>query len=187
MYPYNWHDGNKVKKLEITEDFKTKNIRFHVDTPVNAEASSLTTDLEGDNNDLVFTAKTKGEAGDNITITYVVPDEDAAEEVITVTGTDIVVTLRKSGAILSTASQVKAAIEADDDANALVTVTNAAGNDGTGNVVAMAKTALDGGVDGTVVPAAGIWFADNNYIYVTIDENTVSDANWRRISLGTAY
>ena len=52
-------------------------------------------------------------------------------------------------AITSTAALVKAAIEASTAANALVTVANKSGNDGTGVVTALAATPLASGVDGT--------------------------------------
>ncbi len=51
-------------------------------------------------------------------------------------------------AIRSTAANVKAAIEADADANALVSIDHAAGNNGTGVVTAMAAANLTGGADG---------------------------------------
>lgn len=46
--------------------------------PVNAVGSTLSTDLVGDNNDLVYTAKTKGVIGDSITVEYVAPNRDSA-------------------------------------------------------------------------------------------------------------
>ena len=47
-------------------------------------------------------------------------------------------------------------------------------------------THLSGGVDGTV--SEGISFmVDDTYLYVTLGGNTVSDANWRRISLGSSF
>jgi hypothetical protein len=52
------------------------------------------------------------------------------------------------GAITSTATQVKAAIEANTAAAALVNIANKAANDGSGVVTAMAKANLAGGADG---------------------------------------
>ncbi len=182
---YNWYDGYKAKKLEVTESFKSVGIILPIadNAPVNAVASTLTTELDGDNNDLVFTAKTKGESGDNITITYVAPDDDKESESVVVNGTDIVVTLRRATDTLSTATQVKTAIEANDDAKALVTIANALGNNGEGNVTAMAKAPLSNGADGTVVPSAGIWYMDTSNIYITTAANTVADANWKKVAL----
>lgn len=47
-------------------------------------------------------------------------------------------------------------------------------------------TTLGGGVNGTVGTQ---WqtYVDASYLYVCIAENTISDANWRRIDLGSAY
>lgn len=51
---------------------------------------------------------------------------------------------------------------------------------------AEAAETLAGGVDGTV-GVAGAMLADNSYIYRAIAENTIADANWRRVSLGAEY
>lgn len=45
---------------------------------------------------------------------------------------------------------------------------------------------LSGGVNGTV-GKAGETYRDSSYIYNCIADNTISGANWRRVSLGTAY
>lgn len=113
--------------------------------------ATLTTALAGDDNDLVFTAKAplSGAAGNAITVAYIDPSANDAELEIVVTGTDIVVNLATgvAGAITSTAADILAAIEADEDADALVSVANAAANDGSGVVIALAETALAGGSD----------------------------------------
>jgi len=51
---------------------------------------------------------------------------------------------------------------------------------------AFGAATLEGGSAGTVGTQ---WqtFVDSSYLYVCIAENTVNDANWRRISLGTVY
>lgn len=46
--------------------------------------------------------------------------------------------------------------------------------------------ALAGGVNGTV-GTNNQTMVDNSYVYYCIGTNTIADANWRRISLGTAY
>lgn len=149
--------------------------------PVNAVAAALTTALTGSNNDLVFTAKVKGVAGNSITVTYVDPGEETAAESVEVTGTDIVVTLRSVSSVLSTAAQVKAAIDGNTDAAALVTVANAAANDGTGVVTAMAEAALQGGVDGTPGEAwEHRWHSGYVYLNASDAPATVSTANWYR-------
>jgi len=66
-----------------------------------------------------------------------------------------------------------------------------------GNSIAIAKTvanatwaddatALSGGIDGTV-GVANETCADGSYLYHCIATNTIADANWRRIDLGSAY
>jgi len=68
-----------------------------------------------------------------------------------------------------------------------------------GNAITFTKSgaslSVDGAgfVGGTVVGVNGSvgsqWevFVDSSYLYVAIAANTTADANWRRISLGTAY
>jgi len=112
------------------------------------KAASLTTALAGANNDLVFTAKTAGNGGNNITVTYTDPGGATATLGVVVSGLDINVNLgRAASAINTTGTLLAAAIAANATANGLVTVANAAGNDGTGLVTALAKTNLSGGFD----------------------------------------
>lgn len=155
-------------------------------TPVNAVAATLTTALAGANNDMVFTAKTKGVAGNSITIRYINPGTETATESVVTTGTGIVVTLRSVSSVLSTAAQVKTAIEANTAANALVAIANSGGDTGAGAVIALAATPLAGGINGTIGVAKAV-LADTSYLYVAIAANTVADGNWRRISLGSAF
>lgn len=51
---------------------------------------------------------------------------------------------------------------------------------------AAGATFLSGGVDGTV-GAAGEFVKDATYLYMCIATNTIADANWRRVALGSAY
>ena len=119
--------------------------------------SSLSTDLVGNNNDLVFTSKLTGVAGDAITITYIDPAQAGALSTV-VTGTDIVVNLAHDGnAITTIADDISAAIALDVDANALVGVADKAANDGSGLVTAMAETALTGGVDPVAATLPKLW------------------------------
>jgi hypothetical protein len=65
-----------------------------------------------------------------------------------------------------------------------------------GNAIALSAVAtgiavsgagyLAGGVDGTVGKAGEV-YRDSSYIYNCIVDNTVADANWRRVSLGSAF
>jgi len=65
--------------------------------------------------------------------------------------------------------------------NAIATTDTEAGTD-----KAWGAATLAGGVDGTVGIENELC-ADGSYLYHTIVENTISDANWRRISLGSAF
>jgi hypothetical protein len=112
-------------------------------------ASSLTTALVGLNNDLIYTARQIAADADGITVAYVNPGVLASLSVA-VSGRAITVTLAHDGVgIISTAALVSAAVAAKPSAAALVTVSNATGNDGTGVVTAMAATNLAGGVSAT--------------------------------------
>lgn len=66
-----------------------------------------------------------------------------------------------------------------------------------GNAIAVSTTAahltfgvdvdaLSGGVDGTVANK-GDTVMTSTYLYVASDDNTIADANWRRVALGSAY
>lgn len=48
------------------------------------------------------------------------------------------------------------------------------------------STTLAGGVNGTVGLAKQV-LADSSYLYIAIAANTIADANWRRVSLGSAF
>ena len=120
---------------------------LHVTNTEQEAKATLSTDLAGNDNDLKFTAKLKGHFGNTIKVAYVDPDAANAKLAVTVSGTTIAVSLATDAtkAITSTASNVKAAIEAVPAAAALVTVANVAANSGAGVVAAMAATALANG------------------------------------------
>lgn len=122
-----------------------------------AENAILTTDLTGDNNDLVYTSVDKTDEANDITVKYTDPYASSQSLSVSVTGNDIDVSLATDGigAITSTASDIKTIIEADQDASALVTVTNTAGSDGSGVVTAMAKNNLSGGNTGLYADTLG--------------------------------
>lgn len=118
-------------------------------TQTTGTKATATTSLTGTNNDLVYTAKNAGVAGNQITVEYVDPAGNSKPLLVSAAGNTITVYLATGGggAISSTAAQVKAAIEANSTAANLVTVANAAANDGTGTVTAMALMNLSGGAD----------------------------------------
>ena len=180
--------------ITITEDFTAtfkdpgRLIPVVSDAPVNAVAATLTTNLTGDNNDLVYTAKTKGAAGNNIKIKYTDPGEETEACVATLSGsgtaTDpyiIDVTLKHDvSSITATAKDVKEAVEANEDADKLVEIDNANTDNGTGTVTELPATPLANGVDGTVA-GEGRMVQNNGTIYFTTADNSISDANWLKI------
>lgn len=111
--------------------------------------ASLTTALAGANNDLVFTARERGNDGNLISITYVVAGNSTPLSVAVV-GNAVTVNVATSagGAATSTASQILAEVNASAPAQLLLqSVTLASGNTGAGVVTAMAQTYLSGGVN----------------------------------------
>lgn len=121
-------------------------------------AAALTTNLTGENNDLVFTAKTGNGLigpGNDVSIEYINPGALQAACAVSVEGKAISVILKHDGTnITATASEVKAAIEASDDAKALVTVAFSGEETGVGTVTAMAETYLTGGKEKVVLMSA---------------------------------
>lgn len=129
-----------------------KVMEFDQTSPEVDVASSVTTAFAGSNNDLVFTAKAPGNAGDGITIAFTDPSANDATLSIEVSSEVLIIVnlaTDGTGVITSTASQVKAAIEALAEAAALVTVAFAPGNDGTG-VVAAAVVSTENGLNANV-------------------------------------
>ncbi|MGS4946630.1 phage tail sheath subtilisin-like domain-containing protein [Meridianimarinicoccus sp. RP-17] len=114
-----------------------------------ATAASLALGLVAANSGLTVTAVTAGADGNGIAITVVNPATASQTLAVSVTGTDITVTLGTdgTGAPDSTADEVSGAIAGDVDAAALVTVTNAAGSDGSGILAPSIRTRLAGGSD----------------------------------------
>jgi hypothetical protein len=113
----------------------------------------LATNLTGTNNDLVFTSLVRGDAGEEITIEYVVAGFETPLTV-DVIGNAIVVNVETSAAgapggdPLSTAQEVMDVVNLDSVAKELVKVTLKTGNDGTGVVTVMAETSLAGADQG---------------------------------------
>lgn len=69
----------------------------------------------------------------------------------------------------------------------IVITADAVGAAGNGNAVTFALTrSTSGGVNGTVGLKDQL-VADASYLYVCTAANSVNDANWRKISLGTVY
>lgn len=137
----------------LPRGFKVKDA-IGLQYPGGAKAS-LSTNLTGTNNDLVFTALYGGTYGNGIKIEYLDPSANNAALSISVSyqsGTakpTITVNLAtgSGGAISSTAALITAAVRANAMAAKLVTVVNKVSNDGTGIVTALSATNLSSGTD----------------------------------------
>lgn len=130
--------------------------------PEDSVQSFLSVNPTGDDNALLFTAKTAGVAGDDITVEYVDPSANDAVLSVSVTGTDIVVSLATDaeGVITSTAADILAEVEATEAADALVAVTvdtsdSGSADDGSGVVTALSAAPLADGA-GVAAGTAGI-------------------------------
>jgi hypothetical protein len=143
-------------------------------------------------NDCTITALIGGTAGDTI----------ATTETFSAESNVFAAVVLGSGADCSAANAVTALVAADagtdytlaDGAGDTVTVT--ADTKGVvGNAIdtltdmanaSFAEATLTGGVDGTVSEA---WIpqVDASFLYIPVAANTIADANWRRIDLGSAY
>lgn len=110
------------------------------------QRATLTTALAGTNNDVLISAWYRGTAGNSIRFRIVVAGVSTAASVA-VSGNDITFNSATNGAsaATSTAAQMIAAVNADPTAGKMVFLQNAAGNDGTGVIAALAFTNLTGG------------------------------------------
>ena len=109
------------------------------------ENARLETSLYGDDNDLVWTARETGAAGEAVSIEYV--DPGAANQALSVTVVGGAVTINlatdASGNIITTAEDIISAVSNNAAASALVGVDRAAGDTGDGPVTAMSARFLD--------------------------------------------
>jgi fibronectin-binding autotransporter adhesin len=130
----NWSDG------AATTFYNLDSVTF--DETSAAKATYTTNLANATNNDLVFTAVAGGAAGENLIVEYVNPFTPSSALLVSVSGNTITVALETDalGLIVSTASQVKSAIEASVPASALATVALAASDDGSGLVTTLFGT-----------------------------------------------
>ena len=139
---YDGHDEHSVGKLRGALGVNLAPADRGLEDPLTEDSFLALASLVTAN--LAFTAKTRGPDGNDVTVAFVEAGNDTALSVA-VTGTDIVVNLAtdSGGAATSTAAEVAGAIEADVDADELVSVDVVSA----GVVAAMAVTALSGGED----------------------------------------
>lgn len=163
--------------------------RLKEGTPVNAVAASKALTFTGDAVD-----------GNTVTINGIVFEFDTGGSI---TAGNVTVDVSGGAGLTAAAAALETAIEANP--SCLVTAVASGGvmtatalTKGTaGNSIAISETctnaawaggatALSGGIDGTIGKENETW-ADASYLYHCISTNTVADANWRRVSLGSAY
>lgn len=159
-------------------------------------AATLSTTMTGANNDIVGTAVDAGVSGNDITLALVDPSGNDEVLAIVVTGTDIVVNLATdgSGVITTTATELLAALAADEDASALATFALKGSDTGAGVVTALTETAFSGGLAYTVVQGIvdSVDLADtdpvNKVQSLTLVGGAVTGGNHLRIDItaGTA-
>lgn len=112
--------------------------------------ASLALGVVSSNNALTFTSKLYGALGNDISVHLKDPGANGASLSISVTGRAIVASLAtdSSGAITTTAAQLKTAIEANLAAAALVTIANTGASTGAGVIAASWRpVSLAGGAD----------------------------------------
>jgi len=144
--------GYENKKMRIVQIAQSQDGQIQITCREHngAENATLTTALIGSNNNLVYTSVNKTDEANNITVKYI--DPYAYNKTLSVSAStrsiDVSLATDSSGAIITTATQIKTAIAASTAASALVTVANVSGNDGSGVVSAMAQANLAGGTTG---------------------------------------
>lgn len=171
--------GNKPETrtvAELNEYFSKEEPPITAGAPI---APVAATGIAFETNTLTYTAKTKGAAGNSIVVNLIDPEKDAEAEVVSVSGSTINVTLASAdGAITSDLNAVKAAIKGNTAADALITVV--VGGIGTALVTAN-ETTLKGGIDGTVGKAGELRYNDTT-LFVSVDESTTAESNWKSIT-----
>ena len=132
------------------------------------ESSTLAgTELEssGDNSDLIVTAKEAGSTGNDISVEIINNEDSTSDIKVEVEGEgEIKIIAEDDGSsIISTAEEIKQAINEDFLANKLIEVQYE--GDGSGAVEAQSKTELEGGNDGSAIDAEGVLMNDVDVTY----------------------
>jgi hypothetical protein len=171
--------GNKPETrtvAELNEYFSREEPTITAGAPI---APVAATGTAFETNTLTYTAKTKGAAGNSIVVKLIDPEDDAEDEIVSVSGSTINVTLASSeGAITSDLDAVKEAIAGNPAADALITV--AVGGTST-TLVTANETTLEGGIDGTVGKAGELRYNDTT-LFVSVGASTTAVSNWKSIT-----
>lgn len=171
--------GNKPETrtvAELNEYFSKVEPTITAGAPI---APVAATGTAFETNTLTYTAKTKGAAGNSIVVKLIDPEKDVEDEIVSVSGSTINVTLASSdSAITSDLDAVNAAIKGNTAADALITV--AVGGIGT-TLVTADETTLKGGIDGTVGKAGELRYNDTA-LFVSVGASTTAVSNWKSIT-----
>ena len=171
--------GNKPETrtvAELNEYFSKEEPTITAGAPI-APAAATGTAFE--TNTLTYTAKTKGAAGNSIVVNLIAPEDDAEDEIVSVSGSEINVTLAsEDSAITSDLDAVKGAIDDTPAAAALIDV--AIGGNGS-TIAAEATTQLENGLDGTTGAAGALRYSDTA-LYISVNESTTAVSNWKSIT-----
>jgi hypothetical protein len=172
-------DGTLLKSIDPSSRIRTyqstldrQYIEPYAGEPANAVAATITIDPTGADNSILYTADTKGAAGNGISVQYAISGSGSTVLSVAVTGNAILVTAGSA----CVASAVITAVNADATAAALVTAS--ASGTVTGVIAAVAVTNLTGGIDGT--PAKlGRLATDGTDVWTALVENeTVTQSAW---------
>lgn len=152
--------------------------------------ATLDVNPAGDDNGLTFTAVAYGAAGNDISIAYVDPGAADAALSVSVAGSAITVNLAtdETEAIITTAAEVLAAIEASAAADALVAVAimtadSGVADDGSGVVTAMALDNLEGGTGvGVGVAGKGSRYTDITTPALYLNTGTLAAPVWTALA-----
>ena len=171
--------GNKPETrtvAELNEYFSKEEPTITENAPVTPVAATGTA---FETNTLTYTAKTKGAAGNSIVVNLIAPEDDAEDEIVSVSGSTINVTLASSdSAITSDLDAVKAAIDDTPAAAALIDVAIS----GNGSTIAEeATTQLGNGADGTTGAAGYLRYSDTA-LFVSVGASTTAVSNWKSIT-----
>lgn len=152
--------------------------------------AALSTDLAGDDNDLVWTSKANGADGNAYSVEYRDPEDVDQSLAITLDGTLVLVMLATDGGgtITTTGDDIKTEVGNVTEVDDLFTVTDKAANDGSGVVIAMAPASLAGGTDaqGRDTAPNGALFLDTATGDIYFNSGTLAQPVWSPLRVQAA-
>lgn len=195
-------DGTATADGEVSIGTELASAQVNIVAAINGTdgvntASTVATAADFETNTSVVTALIGGTAGNDIATTTTMAGGSNAWDAVklgtTTAGTDCSATNAVTAIVAASASGTEAVTLADGAGDTVTVTADTAGV--AGNAIATTEdmangefgaAVLENGVDGTVGTQ---WEAkvDADYLYVAVDDNTIVDTNWRRVSLGTAY